>query len=349
MTSDDNYKALQVDEEGYLMSQGIRLTDESLSGSMLSTVSLDDRRVYKIQSETTEAVLEPFDYPYVAQQVFKEQNAWSVQFPYQIKRPLDISRLWADKKDRFVGLLPNGAPFVMSRKAQMEFFRLVDDYTDEGVIVDGQNYKIPELYTDNADTERAAFWKNIYQETNSPPWDLGQPHPALQDILARLKLNKLRVLVLGAGRSHDADFFAKQGHKVTAVDISEESIEQASDLYGKNPNLEFVHADIFDLDSSFTNAFDLVFEYTCYCAINPQRRKDLVKIWKKTLVEGGNLLGIFWAFFKPQGPPFGSTEWEIRENLKGAFDFLIWERLKKSPESRQGIELLVYGQKKEKF
>jgi hypothetical protein len=46
------------------------------------------------------------------------------------------------------------------------------------------------------------------------------------------------------------------------------------------------------------------------------------------------------------GPPFGSSEWEIRERLKKFFDFLYWTRWKTTPEDRLGIELIVYAQKK---
>jgi hypothetical protein len=50
---------------------------------------------------------------------------------------------------------------------------------------------------------------------------------------------------------------------------------------------------------------------------------------------------------KGSAPPFGATEWEIRERLKRSFNFLYWTRWKKSIPRRLGKELVVYAQKKQ--
>src|SRR5690606_14686512 len=81
-------------------------------------------------------------------------------------------------------------------------------------------------------------WDQAYSEGRTG-WDLGEAHPSLPSISAQLKLNRCRVLVLGCGAGHDAAYFAKQGHFVTAVDWSDEALKRAQELYGKISNLSF--------------------------------------------------------------------------------------------------------------
>ncbi|MFN7904791.1 MAG: class I SAM-dependent methyltransferase, partial [Pseudobdellovibrionaceae bacterium] len=96
----------------------------------------------------------------------------------------------------------------------------------------------------------------------------------------------------------------------------------------------------------FTAAFDVVCEHTCFCALNPSLRKQLVKTWQRCLVPNGTLFGVFFSMFKFQGPPFGATEWEIRKRLGNPFQILFWNRWRKSVPGRMGRELFVYARKK---
>ena len=155
-----------------------------------------------------------------------------------------------------------------------------------------------------------------------------------------------RIAVLGAGRGHDAAFLAQQGHLVTAIDISPEAIQFSKSIYGSVPNLTFLEADIFNLPSSLKNSFDLVFEHTCYCAIPPSRRNELVKVWRQLLTEDGHVLGVFFAMDKRFGPPFGGSEWELRQRFKNHFDFVYWTRWRRSLPRRIGHEIVIYMKKK---
>ena len=57
-------------------------------------------------------------------------------------------------------------------------------------------------------------------------------------------------------------------------------------------------------------------------------------------------MGVFFAMDKMQGPPFGGTEWELRERIKKHFHFIFWGRSHESIERRDGKEFVVYAQKK---
>lgn len=337
---------IQIDEEGFPLSQEIRLKDPVAGQEILNNLHLHAGGTLLSTFGGVPVIVEAFDEPFVAQQVFAEGKQWSIQLPYDLKFPFSLETLTVDEWDRFHGYTASGIPFVFSRPAQAEFFNLLEEFDDEGVTFNGKFYPTPPYWASKVEVEKEGFWSQIYKTTENPGWNLGQPANALKDMLPRLKIARSRVLVLGCGEGHDAAFFAQAGHVVTAVDISPDALEKAKKLYGHLPNLKFMEADLFNLPKDFEKSFDIVFEHTCYCAINPEKRAQLVKVWNRLLVEGGHLMGVFFAFEKRQGPPFGGSEWELRQRLKGAYQPIFWGRLQNSVPNRQGKELFVYALKK---
>lgn len=337
---------VSIDEEGFPHLELKRIADPALGKEVLQNIRKDETNAFITTVGGVQAYVEAFDQPFVLQQVEKQQGTlWQGLLPYGVTIVFDVTKLTLDDWDRFIGVSePNAIPFVMSRKAQAEFFNLVDDFDDDTIIVDNKRFNTP--YWLDAPTEAFAAqdWSHRYQ-VEDMPWDLNAPAQALVSVVAQLKLPKCRVLVPGCGRGHDAAFFAKAGHIVTAVDFSEEAIKEAQILHKDIPNLTFVCGDVFDFANTNPKAFDLVFEHTFYCAIAPTRRKSLVEMWKSVLDEHGHLLGIFFTMDKRQGPPYGSSEWELRERLKKYFHFLYWTRWHQSVPRRQGKELVVYAKK----
>ncbi|MCB0407507.1 MAG: methyltransferase domain-containing protein, partial [Bdellovibrionales bacterium] len=332
-------KFIQIDEDGYFLLNGIRTTENEFGKNLLDSLVKDDKNRFFVETNNVWACVEAFDEPYVAEMVQKlEGPQWSILLPYGLEKKFSLSTLCVDEWDRFHGRCTNGIPFVFSRKAQAAFFDLVDAFEDDAFIVNGTRYETHPWLSDSDEAGCETFWTQIYKNEPHPPFDLGAPAKALEDISAQLKLNKMRVAVIGAGKGHDAAFFAKQGHLVTAFDISPEAIHERKNLYGDLKNLEFIEADILNLDKKYFSQFDLVFEHTCYCALPPKRRNDLVKVWKQLLAAEGHVLGIFFAMDKPNGPPFGGSEWELRERFKKYFDFLYWTRWKNSIPRRLGKE-----------
>lgn len=304
-----------------------------------------DRLVTSMQGQ--EAWVEHFDAPIVARHVrlSEREGCGVIDGPYHSTMEFSLASLCVDEWDRFHGLTDQQIPFVFSRSAQIEFFELLESFDDESVTVHGQRYATPAWLAPANEVNTSPFWTNIYT-TEEPRWELGRENPILLSILPQLKLNKSRVLVLGCGSANDAAHFAQQGHMVTAVDFSAEAIQRAKAKYGGIENLTLVQADVFQLPTKMNSAFDLVFEHTLYCAISPDRRSDMVKVWKSCLGPQGNLLGIFFVNEKRQGPPFGGSEWEVRERLKGSFDFLYWTRWRHSIDRRKSQELVVYAKLK---
>lgn len=339
----------KIDEEGYLLSeQGVRMEDETFGREFLNSLFLNDSHQVKAKYKSSEVFVEAFDQPLIARHLIKENDQLTIELPYQMKALVNLDTLSLDEWDRFHGLTDKNVPFVLSRQAQIELFDLLDEFDDDQIKIFGKNFPTPPYFSSSSDVNVESFWTGIY-ESEEPKWDLKAPANALKDVLPQLKLSKQRVLVLGCGKGHDAAFLAQAGHLVTAVDISPSAIEGAKKQYSHLSGLEFLQADVFKLPSQNFGPFDLVFEHTCFCAIDPAKRSDLVKVWKKLLVDDGHLLGIFYVMPKPLGPPFGASEWEVRERLKPSFDFRYWTRWRNSIPRRQGNELVVYAQKIPKF
>lgn len=336
---------IQIDEEGYGLSREVRIQDPLVGQEILQNLKLHEGGTLLSTIGETPVIVEAFDEPYVALQVQVKDGAWEISLPYGVHFAFSLESLSLDEWDRFHGYTSNKIPFVMSRKAQAHFFNLLDGFGDDFIEFQGKTYEIPEYWPSNQDVEKERYWSQIYESEPNPGWNLGDAAEALKDMLPRLKISRSRILVLGCGEGHDAAFFAQAGHVVTAVDISPQAIERAKKNYGHLENLHFVEADLFKLPRDFDQAFDVVFEHTCYCAINPAKRQDLVKVWNRVLVNGGHLMGVFFAFEKRQGPPYGGTEWELRQRLKSSYHPIFWGRWQKSVPRRQGKELFIYCKK----
>lgn len=151
----------------------------------------------------------------------------------------------------------------------------------------------------------AQYWDNRYRDSKDG-WDLGQAPQWLVDKANTLSAR--RVLVVGCGRGHDAVAFAKAGHEVVGLDFSPRAIAEAKGLYDQISGLRFVEGDVFELGQgplqALGGAFDLVWEQTCLCAIDPQRRDAYFAAIERALAPKGQWHAVLWGHGEDGGPPF---------------------------------------------
>ena len=193
------------------------------------------------------------------------------------------------------------------------------------------------------------FWDGLYAE-GQDGWDLGEPTPALADWLdaggrfePSAPRTRARVAVPGAGRGHDARLLARRGYRVTAFDFADAAVAEARRLAaGEGVDLTVAQRDIFTLADDHASAFDGVWEYTCFCAIDPARRDEYARLLHAIVRPGGLLLACFFPLRDGDGgPPFPVTRGEIERVLAGRFTVLEAGPPPRSAERRHGLEWLV--------
>ena len=191
----------------------------------------------------------------------------------------------------------------------------------------------------------AEFWDRLYAG-GQDGWDLGEPAPALVDWLdagGQFEPAPARVAVPGAGRGHDARLLARRGYRVTAFDFAEAAVAEARRLAAAEAvELAVEPRDVFTLPHDHAGAFAGVWEYTCFCAIDPVRRDEYASVLHAILRPGGLLLACFFPLRDgTDGPPFPVSREEIERVLAGRFTVLEAGPPPRSVERRHGLEWLV--------
>lgn len=154
--------------------------------------------------------------------------------------------------------------------------------------------------------------------------------------------------MLGAGYGYDAVEFAKHGHEVYAVDFAPTPIKN---IKKANANaavkVKTLEMDIFQLAESYSDCFDAVVEYTCFCAIEPGRRPEYAELVNNILKPWGLFVAILFPTDKTEegGPPFNVDILETIKLFGKHFVLLKCEKSLLSVNSRKGREKFVVMRK----
>jgi SAM-dependent methyltransferase len=196
------------------------------------------------------------------------------------------------------------------------------------------------------DVNSADKWEADYRR-GSDGWDLGRPTPVFRTLLANRELPPGKMLVVCAGRGHDAREFVRHGYEVTAIDFSPTAVREMNKLVDPDTPMEIMQQDLFSLPHTLDGTFDYVLEYTCYCAIDPKRRAEFVDLMARLLKPGGMYISLAFPLTQREGgPPFAVTVSELLR-LFGERGFSLIEREKptNSVSPRRGAEELLMFQK----
>jgi thiopurine S-methyltransferase len=197
-----------------------------------------------------------------------------------------------------------------------------------------------------ASVSTSDFWTDLYAR-GADGWELRQPAPPLVEFMERSPLAPGRVAVPGCGRGHDVRFLARSGFAAVGFDFSATAIAEARAL-AKTDNVaaEFVERDLFTLGGDYAHAFDGVWEYTCFCAIDPARRREYIASLAGTIRPGGWLLGCFFPLRAINaGPPFPVSMDQVRRVLRPAFRIERAFAPPRSARGRQGREWMILARR----
>lgn len=185
----------------------------------------------------------------------------------------------------------------------------------------------------------APDWQSAY-EAGETPWDKGAAHPAL---VAWLSGNRLtgRILVPGCGSGHDVRALSRDPDaRVTGLDVAPGAVALARS-FPKAGCEEYLAGDF--LASQEAGAFDALFEHTCFCAIERERRGDYARAAARSLRPGALFLAIFYlnpGHGGSNSPPYGCSTAELDELFGGSFELLGEMRDLPTFEGREGRETL---------
>ncbi|KLO12813.1 Thiopurine S-methyltransferase [Schizopora paradoxa] len=202
----------------------------------------------------------------------------------------------------------------------------------------------------------ASGWDRAWEESVTP-WDNGNVQKALIEALDSTALTlpaNGRALVPGCGRGYDAVYIAsKLSYTTIGLDLSPKAVNAAK-LYADSIQIEkesqlevsFHSGDFFTY--KVDEQFDLVYDYTFFCAIPLELREGWGKQMCDLIKTGGHLITLAYPIDgdRKGGPPFSvdipsyaavlGSGWEkildkvpdeVTGNSVGRVRLVIWKKL----------------------
>jgi SAM-dependent methyltransferase len=182
-------------------------------------------------------------------------------------------------------------------------------------------------------------WEELYQKGDTG-WEKGEPSPGLVDFLASPKRPPTgTVLVPGCGSGNDVRAFSRAGYSATGVDLAPSAVRSAKEKTAAAGLKADFRLGNFLRDEPFAS-FDIVFEHTLFCAINPAERDAYVQAVLRWLKPEGLYIAVFYMIDDVDGPPFGVKREEIRRRFDPYFS-LAEDWVPRSFENRTGLEWMT--------
>ncbi len=143
-------------------------------------------------------------------------------------------------------------------------------------------------------------WETRYQEGRTG-WQREAVSPGLLAWLADGTLKPCRILVPGAGRSHEPLHLAQAGFHVTTLDIAPTAVAHQRAALAPKGGVA-LEGDVLSFLPG--EPFDAVYEQTCLCALPPARLREYTVQLARWLRPGGVLAALFMQTGRDGGPPF---------------------------------------------
>ncbi|HAI58240.1 MAG TPA: SAM-dependent methyltransferase [Saprospirales bacterium] len=182
------------------------------------------------------------------------------------------------------------------------------------------------------------YWTERY-DAGKDGWDLGCISPPIKEYIDQLTNKDIKILIPGAGISHEAEYIHNQGFtNLYVCDISNVPLDNLKDRVTTFPVDNLIHGNFFEIQDEF----DLVLEQTFFCALNPLLRQDYIEQMSKIIKPKGSLIGLLFSMeFDKEGPPFGGVINNYKAMFSKKFDIRVITPCTNSIESRMGSELFI--------
>ena len=180
--------------------------------------------------------------------------------------------------------------------------------------------KLENLVTEYQQKNDFTGWfEDIYTDAlgnpEQVPWAKMQPHPCLENWVKIANTTKKKALVIGCGLGDDSEILAQYKANVTAFDIAPSSIEWCQKRFN-NSSVNYLVADLLNLDNSWKNSFEIIFESRTIQALPITIRKEVIEAIATLLKPGGSLLIVTRLRDTEDtidGPPWPVSEAELSQ------------------------------------
>ncbi|KAG5353067.1 hypothetical protein C0989_010690 [Termitomyces sp. Mn162] len=180
-------------------------------------------------------------------------------------------------------------------------------------------------------SDEPSTWDNAWL-ANITPWATDDVQPPLREVVESGDINfprQGRALVPGCGMGYDAIYLASVLNlKALGMDISETAIGRAqanlaSVTIPPPGEVSFEVGDFFKLKPE--EKFDVIYDYTFFVAIPPQRRVEWGQQMISLIKSGGYLITLVWPIEPPSeaGPPFFVRVEHYEEVLGESFEKVV--------------------------
>ena len=200
------------------------------------------------------------------------------------------------------------------------------------------------MMKENENVSSSNYWNEKYLKHDTT-WDIKTATPPLTNWLGKNKVKNEKVCILGCGKGYDAIEFSDNGAQVWAVDFAPEPIHfLQKKSHELNLNIHTICGDLFDLGKNYSGFFTLIWEYTCFCAIDPVRRLEYRDLVYQILAKGGKFISLFFPILKKveEGGPAYAVDLETTlEMFNEKFEIIEINAKPNSILPRYGNEVLV--------
>ena len=141
-------------------------------------------------------------------------------------------------------------------------------------------------------------WEQRFK-MGTTPWERDGLNPGYSRWRDTGELQPCRILVPGAGRSHEPAVMLADGFDVLTLDLAETAVAVQRERLGAE------RASLGDVTTwQAPTAFDAVYDQTCLCALPPSLWIAYEASLRRWLRPGGRLFILFMQAARPGGPPF---------------------------------------------
>ncbi len=191
--------------------------------------------------------------------------------------------------------------------------------------------------------EQETFWNHRYL-SGETGWDIGYVSMPIKEYIDQLSDKNLKILIPGGGNSYEAEYlFNNDFNNVFVIDISSIPLKNLAERVPSFPQKNLLHRNFFELKDTF----DLIFEQTFFCALEPSLREDYVNKMYELLKPGGKLVGLLFNIpLNTDKPPYGGNRVEYISLFSEKFKIEKIETAYNSIPSRAGNELFFILVKK---